>query len=57
MTNSSHPSATAATFGIPIPTMQRTREVYLALGYDTPYRWAHNVSAPFQPLNKPLAGN
>src|SRR5690606_26408916 len=28
---------------------------YLALGYDTPYRWAHNVSAPFQPLRKPLA--
>lgn len=40
---------------LPIPYMQRTREYYLALGYDTPYRWAHNVSAPFQPLKKPLA--
>jgi D-proline reductase (dithiol) PrdB len=40
---------------LPIPYMQRTREYYLALGYDTPYRWAHNVSAPFQPLTKPLA--
>ena len=40
---------------LPIPYMHRTREYYLALGYDTPYRWAHNVSTPFQPLKKPLA--
>jgi len=39
----------------PIPYMQRTREYYRAIGYDTPYRWAHNTSAPFQPLKKPLA--
>lgn len=39
----------------PIPYMQRTREYYLALGFEEPYRWAHNVSAPFQPLTKPLA--
>lgn len=39
----------------PIPYMQRTREYYLALGYDTPYRWAHNTTAPFKPLKKPLA--
>jgi D-proline reductase (dithiol) PrdB len=39
----------------PIPYMQRTREYYRALGYDTPYRWAHNVDAPFQPLSSPLA--
>lgn len=38
-----------------IPYMQRTRAYYLALGYDTPYRWAHNDTAPFQPLQKPLA--
>ena len=25
----------------PIPYMQRIRDYYLALGYDTPYRWAH----------------
>ena len=24
-------------------------------GYTTPYRWAHYVDAPFQPLKKPLA--
>jgi D-proline reductase (dithiol) PrdB len=40
---------------VPIPYMARTRDYYLAIGYDTPYRWAHNTSAPFQPLRKPLA--
>ena len=39
----------------PIPYMARTREYYLAIGYDTPYRWAHYTSVPFQPLKKPLA--
>jgi D-proline reductase (dithiol) PrdB len=39
----------------PIPYMARTREYYAAIGYTTPYRWAHNVEAPFQPLRKPLA--
>src|SRR5215469_14136257 len=40
----------------PIPYMQRIRDYYLALGYDTPYRWAHYALVPFQPLTKPLAG-
>lgn len=40
---------------VPIPYMARTRDYYLAIGYDTPYRWAHNVAAPFQPLRKPLS--
>jgi D-proline reductase (dithiol) PrdB len=40
---------------VPIPYMARTREYYQAIGYTTPYRWAHYVDAPFQPLNKPLA--
>jgi hypothetical protein len=39
----------------PIPYMARTREYYAAIGYTTPYRWAHHVAAPFQPLRKPLA--
>src|SRR6195952_1423382 len=39
----------------PIPYMARTREYYQAIGYETPYRWAHYVDAPFQPLKKPLA--
>ena len=39
----------------PIPYMARTREYYAAIGYTTPYRWAHYVETPFQPLGKPLA--
>jgi D-proline reductase (dithiol) PrdB len=39
---------------VPIPYMQRIREYYLALGYPTPYRWAHYSEIPFQPLTKPL---
>jgi hypothetical protein len=38
----------------PLPYMARTRDYYRAIGYDTPYRWAHYTSAPFQPLTKPL---
>ena len=38
----------------PIAYMARTRAYYAALGYDTPYRWAHHTDAPFQPLTKPL---
>ncbi|WP_213742096.1 glycine/sarcosine/betaine reductase selenoprotein B family protein [Bradyrhizobium sp. dw_411] len=39
----------------PIPYMARTREYYAAIGYTTPYRWAHYTDAPFQPLRKPLS--
>jgi D-proline reductase (dithiol) PrdB len=39
----------------PIPYMARTREYYAAIGYTTPYRWAHYVDAPFQPLKQPLS--
>ena len=38
----------------PIGYMARTRDYYAAIGYTTPYRWAHYTSAPFQPLRKPL---
>jgi D-proline reductase (dithiol) PrdB len=38
----------------PIPYMSRTRDYYAAIGYTTPYRWAHYTDAPFQPLRKPL---
>jgi hypothetical protein len=38
----------------PIPYMARTREYYQAIGYATPYRWAHYVDAPFKPLKQPL---
>jgi D-proline reductase (dithiol) PrdB len=53
------PSDNGTTFApdddAPIPYMARTREYYAAIGYTTPYRWAHYVDAPFQPLRKPLA--
>ena len=39
---------------VPIRYMQRTRDYYAAIGYTTPYRWAHYAEAPFQPLEKPL---
>lgn len=45
----------ASDYDVPVPYMQRTRDYYRAIGYDTPYHWAHNISAPFQPLTKPLA--
>jgi hypothetical protein len=41
----------------PIPYMQRTRDYYLALGYNNPYRWAHFVEVPFTPLVRPLAAS
>jgi len=40
---------------IPIPYMQRTRDYYLTLGYDNPYRWAHFTDVPFTPPARPLA--
>ena len=46
----------AEDYDVPIPYMQRTRDYYLALGYDNPYRWAHFAEVPFTPLRKPLAG-
>ena len=45
----------APDYDSPIPYMQRTRDYYAAIGYTTPYRWAHYIEAPFQPLKKPLA--
>lgn len=39
----------------PIPYMKRTREWYLALGFNNPYRYAHYIDVPFTPLSKPLA--
>ncbi|HRO58674.1 MAG TPA: reductase [Burkholderiaceae bacterium] len=58
---SADPSAPAACAAsahdddVPIPYMTRTRDWYLALGYDNPYRYAHFAGVPFTPLKKPLA--
>ncbi len=40
---------------MPIPYMERTRDYYLALGYDNPYVWAHFEEVPFAKLKKPLS--
>jgi D-proline reductase (dithiol) PrdB len=45
----------AADDDAPIPYMARTREYYAAIGYAVPYRWAHYIETPFQPLKKALA--
>ena len=56
MTGPEHdPLAFAPDDGQPIQYMARTRAYYAAIGYTTPYRWAHYTGAPFQPLRKPLA--
>jgi Glycine/sarcosine/betaine reductase selenoprotein B (GRDB) len=38
----------------PIRYIERTRNYYLAIGFDNPYRWAHHAEVPFTPLAKPL---
>jgi hypothetical protein len=39
----------------PIPYLKRIRDYYLALGYGTPYRWAHYAEVPFALMRKPLS--
>ena len=39
----------------PIRYIERTRNYYLGLGYETPYVWAHFQNVPFTPLKKPLS--
>ena len=38
----------------PIAYMERTRLYYRALSYSPDYRWAHNETAPFTRLKRPL---
>ncbi|MBH1962901.1 MAG: reductase [Comamonadaceae bacterium] len=38
-----------------VPYMKRTRDWYITLGYNNPYRYAHFANVPFTPLKKPLA--
>lgn len=35
--------------------IDRTRAYYAALGYGTPYAYAHHTEVPFAPLSKPLS--
>ena len=46
-----------AVLDLPIRYIDRSRAYYLALGYDNPYRWAHNRDVPFAPLTKPLTSS
>lgn len=39
----------------PIAYLERIRAYYLALGYDTPYRWARHEHVPFHRPEKPIA--
>ena len=43
-----------AVLDLPIRYIDRSRAYYLALGYDNPYRWAHNRDVPFVALTRPL---
>lgn len=45
----------APDWDVPVSYMSRTRDWYLALGYDNPYRWAHYTDCPFTSLPAPLA--
>ena len=45
----------AAPHDVPIPYLVRIREYYRALGYGSPYEWAHYVEVPFHPLDTPLS--
>ncbi|MBU3587148.1 glycine reductase [Polynucleobacter sp. 31A-FELB] len=38
----------------PVRYIDRTRNYYLGLGYETPYVWAHYIDVPFAALQKPL---
>jgi len=48
-------AAPAATDDAPIAYLERVRDYYQALGYGTPYEWAHCIDVPFTRLAKPLA--
>src|SRR2546426_7857649 len=43
-----------AALDLPLRYIDRSRAYYLALGYDNPYRWAHNRHVPFVALTRPL---
>ena len=59
MNTAAQPQAAALEFApdedVPVGYMKRTRDWYLGLGYAHPYRWAHYIDVPFQPLVRPLS--
>lgn len=44
-----------ATLDLPVRYIDRSRNYYLTLGYDNPYRWAHNEDVPFALMAKPVS--
>jgi hypothetical protein len=50
-----NPFGFASPLDMPVPYIERTRDYYSALGYATPYEWAHYSNVPFQRLRKPLS--
>jgi hypothetical protein len=50
-----HRRAPAPPEDSPIAYIERVRSYYLALGYETPYRWAQSEAIAFNKLVKPLA--
>lgn len=44
-----------ATLDLPIRYIDRSRNYYLSLGYDNPYRWASNRDVAFTPMAKPAS--
>jgi len=49
------PLGFASSRDVPVPYLQRIRDYYQALGYGTPYEWAHYSDVPFHALNVPLS--
>jgi hypothetical protein len=44
-----------ATFDLPVRYIDRSRNYYLSLGYDNPYKWAHKREVPFTAMKKPAS--
>jgi len=55
MQDAPHPIASRPTTIPRSPICSAPRINLPRSGYTTPYRWAHYVEAPFQPLKKPLS--
>lgn len=55
MPDSNSPEFIEAELDLPIRYIDRSRNYYLSLGYNNPYRWARNQDVPFTPMTKPAS--
>lgn len=53
MPDAAPPEFIEAELDLPIRYIDRSRNYYLALGYNNPYRWARNQDVPFTAMAKP----